>query len=47
MNPARQKPKSSLEVYEQDTNNDRPPFLLTFAEVKLLGITGVSTTPYY
>lgn len=34
----------TLEVYEQDTSN-RPPFFLTFAEVKLLSITGVGTVP--
>lgn len=41
-NPKGEQPKSSLEVYEQDTNT-RPSFLLSFAEIKLLGITGVST----
>lgn len=45
-NPVGQNPESSLEVYEQDTNN-RPPFILTYAEVKLLAITGVSDAPYF
>ncbi|KAI9458464.1 major facilitator superfamily domain-containing protein [Boletus coccyginus] len=35
-----QNPESALELYELDTNN-RPPFILTLAEVKLLAITGV------
>ncbi|KAF8553195.1 MFS general substrate transporter [Imleria badia] len=39
-NTASQNPDSSLEVYEQDTNT-KPPYVLTFAEVKLLAITGV------
>ncbi|KAN0086225.1 Major facilitator superfamily domain containing protein [Tylopilus felleus] len=37
---ASQNPDSSLEVYEQDTNT-KPPYVLTFQEVKLLAITGV------
>ncbi|KAI0322068.1 major facilitator superfamily domain-containing protein [Amylostereum chailletii] len=32
--------KSSLEEYERD-GEDRPPFVLTYTEVKLLGIAGV------
>ncbi|KAF8137133.1 major facilitator superfamily domain-containing protein [Boletus edulis] len=43
--PAGQNPESSLEVYEQDTNT-RPPYVLTYPEVKLLAITGVSVAPY-
>ena len=43
-NPDRQNPDSSLEVYEQDTNT-KPPFILSFAEIKLLAITGVSMPP--
>lgn len=38
-NEARQ--KSALEEYEQ-SGGGRPPFVLTYAEVKLLGIAGVS-----
>lgn len=40
-NVARENPKSSLELYEQDADN-RPPYFLTVAEIKLLSITGVS-----
>lgn len=40
------KPKSSLELYEQDAGN-KPPFFLTRAEIKLLGIAGVSIAPYF
>lgn len=43
---ASQNPDSSLEVYEQDTNT-KPPYILTFQEVKLLAITGVGVTLYY
>ncbi|KAG8216609.1 major facilitator superfamily domain-containing protein [Butyriboletus roseoflavus] len=39
-NAARENPNSTLELYEQDADN-RPPFILTFAEIKLLSITGV------
>lgn len=33
--------KSNLEEFERDTST-RPPWVLTFTEVKLLGIAGVS-----
>ena len=32
--------KSNLEEYEMD-NDGKPPFILTYPEVKLLGIAGV------
>jgi len=45
-NPAAdQNPESALELYELDTNN-KPPFILTLAEVKLLAITGVRVAAY-
>lgn len=45
-NRAREHPDSSLEVSEQDVDN-RPPFILTGAEIKLLSITGVSMAPWF
>ena len=36
--------KSALEEYEQSGDGNRPPFILTYTEVKLLGIAGVSAT---
>ena len=33
--------KSTLEEYER-SGDDRPPFILTYPELKLLGIAGVS-----
>lgn len=38
--PVRVPNRSALEEYERD---GRPPFILTYTEVKLLGIAGVST----
>ena len=37
--PVRVPNRSALEEYERD---GRPPFILTYTEVKLLGIAGVS-----
>lgn len=36
-------PRPALEPYERDAG-DKPPFVLSLAEIKLLGITGVSST---
>ena len=36
--------RSNLEEFERDTST-RPPWVLTFTEVKLLGIAGVSVDP--
>ncbi|KAH7886473.1 major facilitator superfamily domain-containing protein [Phlebopus sp. FC_14] len=33
--------RSALEAYERDGDDSRPPFVLTYTEVKLLGIAGV------